>query len=358
MAIIGRTLEGISAAFSFTGAIYLIVRWLPPAMLAMFVGILQLTASIGAISGESVIANMLRHYSWRTIITASGFIGIIIALIIWLVVKDHPTHLKNNTLKHKKPEFGMLQSIYIILSNPQTWYVALFAFCIWGPTLAFAALWGIPFLKTGLHIDTFHAANAIAIIWIGIGLGSPIIGWLSDKIKKRCLPLMCTALLGFISMTSLIYIPHIPRFLIYLMLFAIGIALSAQTLTFAVIKDNNPIEITSTANGFNNMAVVLSGVMLQPFIGKLLDMNFHGTIVNGMRIYQLHNYLIAFSVLPICFLIATIMGMFFIKETHCKPAYNLDLIRKKLSHAATLQPNAKELSTIYNTQHSIKHFYF
>lgn len=357
-AIFGRTLEGISAAFAFTGVIYLIVKWFPPAMLAMFVGILQLTASIGAISGESVIANMLHYYPWRTIITISGFIGIAIALIIWLVVKDNPAQSKNNARKHKKPEFGMLQSIYIILSNQQTWYIALFAFCIWGPTLAFAALWGIPFLKADLHINTFHAANAIAFIWIGIGIGSPIVGWLSDKIKRRRLPLTCTALLGFIAMTSLIYIPHIPRHLIYLILFAIGIALSAQTLTFAVVNDNNPVSITSTANGLNNMAVVLSGIMLQPFIGKLLDMNFHGTIVNGIRIYQLHNYLIAFTVLPACFLIAAIMGMFFIKETYCKPSYDLNLIREKLSSAATSQPGTKNLSTIYNIQHSIKHFYF
>jgi len=358
MAILGRTLEGISAAFSFTGVIYLIVKWFPPAMLAMFIGLLQLTASVGAISGESVIANMLRHYSWRTIITTSGFIGIAIALIIWLVVKDHPTHRKNNISKNKKLEFGMLQSIYIILSNPQTWYIALFAFCVWGPTLAFAALWGIPFLKTSLHISTFHAANTIAIIWIGIGLGSPTIGWLSDKIKRRCLPLIVTALLGLIAMYCVVYVPHLPRFILYITLFAIGIALSAQTLTFAIVKDNNPVDIISTANGFNNMAVVLSGVMLQPFIGKLLDMNFHGTIINGMKIYQPHNYHIAFSVLPVCFLIAAIIGIFFIKETHCKPAYNIDLIRKKLSNSSNLQPFTEDLSAIYNIQHSIKHFYF
>jgi sugar phosphate permease len=358
MAIFGRVLEGIGATFAYIGIIYLIVRWFPPAMLATFIGILMITASIGAICGESVIANMVHHHSWRTIVTTSGFFGIMIALIIWLIVKDHPTHLKNNIPKKQKPEFSMPQSIYIILSNPQTWYIALFAFCIWGPSLAFAALWGIPFLKTSLHIDTLHAANAIALIWIGIGLGSPLVGWLSDKIKRRCLPLIITALLGLITMCCVIYIPHLPRFMLYIMLFAIGIALSAQSLTFAVIKDNNPTDIISTANGFNNMAVVLSGVMLQPFIGKLLDMNFHGTIINGIKIYQMHNYLIAFSVLPICFLIAAIMGIFFIKETHCKSVYNINLIRKKISSTATLQPSVEDLSIVYNVQHSIKHFYF
>lgn len=359
VAVIGRTLEGISAAFSFTGVIYLIARWFPPAMLAMFVGILQLTASVGAISGESVIACVLNNYNWRAIITTAGIIGIIIALVIWLIVKNHPQRSKTNSVKNQATaEFGMLQSIYIILSNPQTWYLSLFAFCIWGPTLAFAALWGIPFLKTSLNINTYHAANAIAIIWIGIGAGSPIIGWLSDKIKKRRLLLIYTAILGLFSMSGVIYIPHPPTFVLYLMLFAIGIALSSQTLTFAVVKDNNPVEILSTANGVNNMAIVLSGVMLQPLIGKLLDLNFNGAVVNGIRTYQLHNYYIAFSILPICFLVATIISILFIKETHCKSTYDLELIHEKLNKNSTMQPFAEDLSSVYDSQHSIKHFYF
>ncbi|MGD9108981.1 MAG: MFS transporter [Gammaproteobacteria bacterium] len=357
IAILGRCLEGASAAFSFVGVIYLIIRWFPPAMLAMLVGVLQLTASVGAISGGSILANLLEHHNWRIIAVSIGCIGIAIACFIFLIVRNQPVHIKQEN-SAKRSEFNMLQSMYIVLNNPQTWHIALYAFCIWGPTLAFAALWGIPFLRTSLHISTFHAANAIAIIWIGIGVGSPLIGWISDKIKKRRLPLIITALLGLICMSGVIYIPHIPKFLLLILLFGIGLALSAQTLTFGIVKDNNPVDTTGAANGFNNMAVVLSGVILQPFIGKLLDMNFHGTIINGVRIYQVHNYHIAFIALPACFLIAVLMSTIFIKETNCEPAYDINFIRKKILQTETLPSFTEDLSEIYNTQHSIKHFYF
>ncbi|MGD9152387.1 MAG: MFS transporter [Gammaproteobacteria bacterium] len=357
IAILGRCLEGASAAFSFVGVIYLILRWFPPAMLAMLVGVLQLTASIGAISGGSMLASLLEHHHWRVIAVSTGCLGIAIACITFLVVRNQPAGARQENITEHS-EFNMLQSMYIVLNNPQTWYIALYAFCIWGTTLAFAALWGIPFLKTSLHVSTFYAANAIAIIWIGIGIGSPLIGWISDKIKKRRLPLIITALLGLICMSGAIYIPHIPKLLLFILLFGIGLALSAQTLTFGVVKDNNPIDTTGTANGFNNMAVVLSGVILQPFIGKLLDMNFHGMTINGVRAYQVHDYHIAFIALPVCFLIAALMSIIFIKETNCEPAYDINLIRKKLLQTETLPPFTEDLSEVYDAQHSIKHFYF
>ncbi|MEE9572415.1 MAG: MFS transporter [Candidatus Neomarinimicrobiota bacterium] len=363
VAILSRTLEGVTAAFSFTAVIYLVIRWFPPATLAMFAGVLQLLASIGAISGGSLFADMLNYYPWRTIVIAIGCIGIIVALVMWYIIKNHPAEtkpIKITTKEKPLPKLSMLDSMEIVLNNPQTWYVAIYAFCIWGPTLAFAALWGIPFLKTSLHLSTLHAANAIAIVWIGIGLGSPIIGLVSDKIKKRRLPLIIAALIGMVSMACIIYIPNtMPRFILYIMLFLVGTALSAQALTFAVVKDNNHIRTAGAAIGFNNMAVVLGGVILQPFIGKLLDMNFQGIIVNGSRTYQLHNYYTAFAILPLCFLIAIIMSILFIKETHCKPVYtSIDLAHKKLPKTATLQPLSNDLLGTYNIQHSIRHFYF
>ena len=150
-----------------------------------------------------------------------------------------------------------------------------------------------------------------------------------------------------------------PRFILYIMLFLVGIALSAQALTFAVIKDNNHTSTLGAASGFNNMAVVLGGVILQPFIGELLDINFQGVIVNGARVYQLHNYYTAFAVLPLCFLIAIIISTIFIKETRCKSIYpNIDFARKKLPKTAALQPLNNDLLGTYNIQHSIRHFYF
>lgn len=357
VAILGRCLEGASAAFSFVGVIYLIIRWFPPAMLAMLVGVLQLTASVGAIGGGSMFASLLKLYHWRSIVVVIGITGIVIAFMIFLVARNQPAHCENTSL-NKKSEFNMLQSMRIVLNNPQSWYVALYSFCIWGPALAFAALWGPPFLKTSLHMTNVQANNAIAMIWIGIGFGSPLIGWISDTYKTRRLPLIITALIGLICMTGAIYINNISTPLLFTLLFGVGFALSSQTLTFAVVKDNNPVEITGAANGFNNMAVVISGAILQPLIGKLLDMNFHGQIINGVRVYQSHNFHIALITLPICFLITILMSTFFIKETHCEPTYDINIIRNKLLNATTLPPFTEDLAEIYDMQRSIKRFYF
>ncbi len=45
----------------------------------------------------------------------------------------------------------------------------------------------------------------------------------------------------------------------YAVLFLLGFGAGGQTVSFAVVKDNNPPELVGTASGFNNLSVLLGG---------------------------------------------------------------------------------------------------
>ncbi len=65
------------------------------------------------------------------------------------------------------------------------------------------------------------------------------------------------------------------------------------------------------------MVIVASGAIFQPLIGKLLDFSWRGATYNGIRLYSLHNYQLALTLLPIVLFIAIIISTFFIRETRC-----------------------------------------
>jgi MFS family permease len=239
-----------------------------------------------------------------------------------MVVRDSPESVSKGHKFQSPPKKSELKRLQQVCSNKQTWLIALYSFSIWAPVTAFAALWGIPFLVASYSLTTAAASKASAMIWLGIGLGSPLAGWFSDKINSRSKPLSFSALLGIISLTIIIYSPPLPLPWLYFILFIFGLAASGQSLAFGVVKDNNTSCVVGTAIGFNNMAVVAGGALFQPLIGVLLYVNWRGIMHNGTPFYGIVDYQKALFVLPLCFIIAFFVSHFLLRETYCRPQYS------------------------------------
>jgi hypothetical protein len=75
-------------------------------------------------------------------------------------------------------------------------------------------------------------------------------------------------------------------------------------IVFALGKELNSAVLTATVIAMINASDgVLTGIT-EPAIGKLLDLNWNGVIINGVHHFSLHSYYIALSVLPIYLLVA------------------------------------------------------
>jgi MFS family permease len=160
----------------------------------------------------------------------------------------------------------------------------------------------------------------ISMAWLGIGVGCPFLGWLSDRIKRRNILLLLTSTIGMVTTLLIIYVP-VPLPVMYVCLFGLGVAAAGQTLSFAVIKDNTPVKYVGTAVGFNNMAVVVGGAFFQPLVGVLLSFFWDGVTVHHLPVYTVPMFQESLWVLPLCHIMAFILAKFFIKETYCRPVH-------------------------------------
>lgn len=315
----GRFLMGIGSAFSFSGALMLIARWFPPQHFAILSGFVQLMSSIGAISGELPLAIAIHHWQWRPTMLYLFFVGAALALLVWLIVRNVPKgeahlHIHMASSPTVKP------SLKTVFGKSQPWWVAFYSFLIWAPIAAFAGLWGIPFLVSAYQLTTESASLACAAIWIGIGVGCPFVGWLSERIERRCIVLSICGALGIVGALGVIYFSVSP-FLLYFFLFILGCAGSGQSLAFSVVRDVNHPYVMGAAIGLNNMATVAGGAILQPIIGYLLHSHWNGVLENNAPFYSVFDYRFALFMIPLCYVLALIVSVVFIKETHCKPRY-------------------------------------
>ncbi len=315
----GRFFMGVGSAFAFIGALVVLTRWFPPQYFAVLAGLIQLMSSAGAIAGEAPLAAAVQHYGWRHTIFVLAIVGFVIALSIWLVVRDSPVRQQRKLEGRKSlSEFKRLK---IIFSDSQTWWVGIYAFCSWAPVLVFSALWGVPFLMQSYGISTTQAASMCSMVWVGIGLGSPFIGVWSEIVKKRCFPLFISALIGLISISAVLYVKDLPIGLAYVALFFLGLSASGQALSFALVRDNNRPETVGTAIGFNNMLVVSGGLFFQPLVGIILQAMWKGNVVNGVPVYLHSHYQLAMTIIPVCFIAGMILSTKVLRESHCQPRF-------------------------------------
>ncbi len=325
VASLARLFIGLVSAFAFVGALVLASRWFAAKYFALIVGLIQLMGCIGAIIGEAPVAVVVQKIGWRNTMFWSAAVGGVFAILFWLIIRNNPNnHGKGHSeILNQASRLKESQRLKQVLKNPQTWAIGLYAFSCWAPVSIFADLWGIPYLKVFYHTSVAKAALGIAIVWIGIALGGPLVGWWSNYISNRRIPLLSCSILGLISSSAILYITDLSWGFMYIALFLFGVAASSQSVTFGVVQDNNPLSVAGTAVGFNNMAVILGGVLFQPLIGFILKANWDGRIANGLPFYSLENFRGSLLLLPVCFVIGIISSIFFVKETYCKPQYTL-----------------------------------
>jgi MFS family permease len=314
-ASLARLLLGFGSSFAFVGALVISARWFYPSWFAGMAGATQFLAGFGALVGAYPLAYVVSIYGWRASLIALGFFGIILSVLCAIFIKNHPD--SQAKVEHPKG-LSVLQSLKLLITEKQNIYGAIYSFCTWGPVLVFAGLWGIPFFSNKYAISTTESAFLVSMIWIGVAITSPLHGLISDYIQRRKILLVGSALIGIGSSMILIYGPTLSPFVIGLFLFLFGLASAAQILAFALIKENNRPSVIATGMGFNNMAVVLGGAVLQPLVGYLM----HQAQPFVEAEYSLFAYEFSLSIVPICFFVATIVAIFFIKETHCKQKFD------------------------------------
>ena len=88
-------------------------------------------------------------------------------------------------------------------------------------------------------------------------------------------------------------------------------------ISFAFVMESVPKSLAGTVSGLTNMGIMIGPMILQPVVGKVLDANWAGEMVNGVRLYSLSAYRYGFTLMMGWVLLSTII-LFFTKETYCQ----------------------------------------
>lgn len=315
IASVGRMLIGFSAAFAFISSLRLATSWFPPTMLGLLSGLTQSLGMLGAAAGEAPVSYLVSNVGWRHTMLIMALIFIVLAFLLYLYIQDKPGANRNEI--RSVPRLSVFQSLKVILSCKQTWYNALFAGFLFGPTAVIGEAIGPAYLQYGRGLGMHAAAFATGLIFIGWGISGPLSGYLSDRIGRRKPIMIISAICGFILTSILVFYPTLSATWAYILLFAYGVTNTGVAIAYAVSTELHDRNVVGTSIAFANMTSIFVGASLQPIVGWLVDK------VAGPRGYNvsalvLSDFQAGLKLLPLCSLIALFLA-FMIKETYCRP---------------------------------------
>lgn len=318
---LGRFLVGFGSSFAFVGVLKLASIWLRPDRFAMIAGLATTLGMVGAMVGENLLTYLVDHFGWRETTYSSAFFGIMLAIIIWLNVRN--AHKTNNTFAYKKIEWSsVFKDILEALKSPQLWLVGIVGGLLYIPTSVFAELWGVPYLEQARHFSPYQASAAVSMIFLGWAIGGPIVGAISDKLRLRKSPLLIGSIVAAVLLGWLLYTRHLPITLIFIIFLVFGMVSSVQNITFAIARESCSDRIAGSAVAINNMLVMFGGMFLQPLVGRLLDSRLHlnnHPLSNHVYVpASFSDYRYALSIMVVGLILAAIITLF-IRETHAKP---------------------------------------
>lgn len=315
LASIGRFLVGFGSAFAFVGVLKLATIWLPPGRFAMMAGLTSALGTIGGMFGGIVMTELVLNLDWRVTTLGSAAVGIVLAVILFLFLRDGYSFAESTGANAQIKLPKIIKSLGKMLVTPQIWINGLIGCLLYLPTAAFAELWGNPYFQAAYGYTPHEAALAMSAIFFGFTVGGPINGWISDRLANRRHPMLLGGLCAAVVIAIVLFVPGIPKYAIYPLLFLFGALYSVQVIVFAVAHELCSARVAGTALAVTNGLVMLGGVVFQPVVGYILDLTWDGTIVDNVNVYSAHNYTLAISVLPIALIVGALLTLF-LRETH------------------------------------------
>lgn len=304
---IGEMLMGFSASFSFILLIKAATMWFPADKIAMLTAFSISIGCLGPVIGGPIVARIVKSFDWLDVIKTYCVIGIVLAIFIGIVVKD-----KDNSNK-KSSDSNLFETIKTIASSKQVWVLALLTMTLYAPLSALGDMWGVMFIKTVYGLDSESAALANNMLYLGMVVGSPIIAYAATVCGSYKKPMICGISGAFISICIIVYLSdYINTFMLFVLLFAVGFFCGAM-LTYPLGLAIFPKSIGATVTGFINMASMVSGVILMPAIGGIMQYFWNGEIVNGVKVYTLSNYRMGLTSV-VLFLGLGVILSFFVKD--------------------------------------------
>ncbi len=297
IAVLGRALVGAGVGVAYIGSLKIAAHYLPPRRFGLVAGFTLTAGTLGAILGQAPLALVVAGAGWRGTMLITGAAALLLALAIGLARPERSGR--------ERPPASTRSILLTILGRSETWLLIGITGALGPPILAFAGLWGVPFLQQVYGFPAARAGLLTSLLLLAWSAGGPLSGALSDAVGRRPV-LLGGALMQLAGWTTIAALPS--PLLLAAALVVLGLGGGTMVVAFALARDRFGETAAATALGIVNSAVLLVGAAIQTLLGLLLDRGWQGDLLEGARIYPEAAWRFAWSVTLVAPMVGVLMA--------------------------------------------------
>ncbi len=290
-------LQGLGGSFAFIATAVLISKWFPGRAFPILFGLTQTLSCVLAGVIHYVFMESLKTQPWNDLYRILATLGFGLFILTLLFIKAPKNDNPCETI-------SFTRSIRQVFSNSQVWLCAISAATAFGVLLAYAGFWYMNVQKF-YSVSTHNSFIISAVIFVGIGIGTPLLGFVSNLFKSRKLIIHVSLALGNMALLLAIYSPHFNYnnlILINIISFLVGFFLSGSMLFYTVVSEISSDNTRGVALSLTNTCVFLLNTLLL-FIPYFFMTSFSTTFFTYLWI------------LPFCVMIS-ILVLYFVKDSY------------------------------------------
>ena len=271
-----RILLGIGMACNLMGTLKLVTLWFSPSRFATLSALVVSVGTVGNLAAATPLVLLVEAVGWRGSFRLLAVITLALTAVFFLVVRDGPLSAEpaSGGQPQRSPRSASLfSSVRALFAQRDYWIISLGTFCRYGIYAAVQAMWAGPFLIRALGVSPLAAGNLLFLMSIGMVVGCPFCGWLSDAVLHARKSVVIGGLGGMLAVLAVLMClkPGAPYALLVVLFFSFGFFSGPGQIMYAHIKERMPIEAAGTAmTGINFFTMAGVAFFLQG-LGSLLQ---------------------------------------------------------------------------------------
>lgn len=297
-----RTLVGLGGSVIYLGILRFGANWFRSDEFATVVGISVALSGLGSLAATTPLAVFVEWVGWRAATLTAGVVGVVLGALVYLAVRDSPARAGldappgvTETRTATPDRRTVLANTRRVLSSLDAWLLGTMLFLVIGTNLTILGLWGVPYLVHVYDLTVPRASTVVLVGSLGLVTGSPLFGWLSDRLENR-LGFVLGGTVAFTAGYALIFTtgrPPLP--LVAGVFFLANFVSGATLLAYTLVKERHPASASGVATGALNSLGYAGAAVVPAVMGVTLDAYWTGQTVAGSRIYSLAGYRLAFG---------------------------------------------------------------
>jgi MFS family permease len=262
--VIGRSLVGVGVALALMAGFKAIVLFAPPERITLTNGWLVMLGALGSVTATGPAEFVVHAIGWRGLFAALAALSAIAALLIAFAVPE-PMASRPGEIHPKRA------SLWAVYRDRRFWRVAPLSAMGIGTSWSLQGLWAAPWLRDVDHLDRSDVVQHLTVMALAVCVSALLLGAVAGRLRRMGVKtewILASTLMTSMAAQALLALRlPVPPLLLWPVIAAAG---AATVLSFAILAEYFPKEISGRANAALNLLHLGCAFVLQSATGFLI----------------------------------------------------------------------------------------